>query len=839
MTVALLTHTAHYIFPDPSPPWSSDAKACIHVFVPVGALVATFTTADDTATSRIRLQLFFGDLMSIEYPLGNQMAVEENKGTGEVQESIGVVIVCSEVADTTKQQHGKVEGDQEKEGEQKEKETKKRKAYTSRSDVWESYVKIKIGDELKKARCKFCNRELLCDPKRNGTLQVQPIKGDGSRGTISTWKFDLEDLKNTFAEMIIEDELPFAFCEHPGFRRFMAKACPRFIVPSRRTTTRIVAARCEVQKEKLKEFFKNYERVSLTTDIWTSNTHQSYMCVTTHFIDDDWKLRKKIIGFFLVKGHKGEDIGKSLEQCLLRWGLDKVFTITVDNASANDGAVNYMRKVLNNSECSIAEVTDGLKEVDVSITRIRAAVKYIKNSTSRLDKFKKYAELAKVDSEAFLRLDVCTRWNSTYLMLHSAIVYEKAFPRYDEEDPYYALELGGEKGLGVVEPKDWVSAKKMAEFLKHFYDITLHVLATQHVTSNIFFHEIVELLLSIREWCSSDDKIKKDMGSRMLKKYCKYWGNPENMNMLIFIGVALDPRNELWDSVHTCFHGLFHDYQKLYGPSDKAPQSVVSEQPRERGSLLMKAVIAENMKSANGAIDTSKTEAEKYLAEENEEDHKGFDILQWWKINSARFPILSRLARDVLAIPISTVASELAFSTGGRVLDDFRSSLTPSMVERLVCTQDWLQSLPPTSIEEDPEKLAQIEEELWYFNSLLSSTAKDDRDTIVSSYWEKLDPIECVMNHLNSVRLESKFNNCNMLEFACFLLARAQVLQIMRIQSKMCGSPEWVTDQRNLLSQIHMASSEAEIVFEDMRRSDWKDLSIDLVNALPDPFDSA
>jgi len=44
----------------------------------------------------------------------------------------------------------------------------------------------------------------------------------------------------------------------------------------------------------------------------------------------------------------------------------------------------------------------------------------------------------------------------------------------------------------------------------------------------------------------------------------------------------------------------------------------------------------------------------------------------------------------VLAIPISTVASESAFSTCGRILDDFRSSLTPFMVEALVCTQDWL-----------------------------------------------------------------------------------------------------------------------------------------------------
>jgi hypothetical protein len=70
-------------------------------------------------------------------------------------------------------------------------------------------------------------------------------------------------------------------------------------------------------------------------------------------------------------------------------------------------------------------------------------------------KFKKCAELAKVQTKAFLTLDVCTRWNSTYLMLNIAQQYEKAFERYSDEDPYYRLDLEGENGLGVPEKSDW------------------------------------------------------------------------------------------------------------------------------------------------------------------------------------------------------------------------------------------------------------------------------------------------------------------------------------------------------------------------------------------------
>ena len=71
---------------------------------------------------------------------------------------------------------------------------------------------------------------------------------------------------------------------------------------------------------------------------------------------------------------------------------------------------------------------------------------------------------------------------------------------------------------------------------------------------------------------------------------------------------------------------------------------------------------------------------------------EGFDILDWWRMNSSRYRILSQVAHDVLAILVSTIASEFAFSIGGRVLDPFRSSLCLNIVEVLICTQNWLRS---------------------------------------------------------------------------------------------------------------------------------------------------
>ena len=87
------------------------------------------------------------------------------------------------------------------------------------------------------------------------------------------------------------------------------------------------------------------------------------------------------------------------------------------------------------------------------------------------------------------------------------------------------------------------------------------------------------------------------------------------------------------------------------------------------------------------------SEVERYLSDPVEDpSNLKLNVLLWWKVNGSKYPILEKIARDVLAVPVSTVASESAFSTGHRVIDEYRSSLTPCMVEALICTKNWLQA---------------------------------------------------------------------------------------------------------------------------------------------------
>ena len=96
------------------------------------------------------------------------------------------------------------------------------------------------------------------------------------------------------------------------------------------------------------------------------------------------------------------------------------------------------------------------------------------------------------------------------------------------------------------------------------------------------------------------------------------------------------------------------------------------------------------------AIPPVKSELESYLEEcvyiLEDNSKSSFNALEWWKNNSLKYKVLSKMAADILAIPISTVASESTFSAGGRVIDEYCAKLNEESIEILICGGDWLRN---------------------------------------------------------------------------------------------------------------------------------------------------
>ena len=214
-----------------------------------------------------------------------------------------------------------------------------------------------------------------------------------------------------------------------------------------------------------------------------------------------------------------------------------------------------------------------------------------------------------------------------------------------------------------------------------------------------------------------NDFFIREMASAMKDKIDKYW---EECNLVMAIASVLDPRCKMFvvnfsfpqiyqpnsvvtDNVEKVVSSLYsmYDYyvdmyrEEITTNSEVDDTGVNPSANANASSIVTGFEQIMSMVREKQAIPPEKSELESYL-EENiyipEGNHTSFNVLEWWKNNSHKYPILSKMVGDILAIPISTVASESTFSAGGRIIDEYYSRLNAQSIEALICGGDWLRN---------------------------------------------------------------------------------------------------------------------------------------------------
>jgi hypothetical protein len=194
---------------------------------------------------------------------------------------------------------------------------------------------------------------------------------------------------------------------------------PQFEKVSRQTTTRDLAKLFAEQRALLMNFvLPAASSVSLTSDIWSGNAKEDYISVVAHYVSADWELKKNVVGFRLIElKHSSENIADRIASVVEKFDLiDKVFAVTLDNASTNSKAMETLTPmffgylgsylaptatdpnkvkyllVYQRCVCHIINliVKSGLKRLKPYTEDFRTAINFLNSSNQRIALFKNY-----------------------------------------------------------------------------------------------------------------------------------------------------------------------------------------------------------------------------------------------------------------------------------------------------------------------------------------------------------------------------------------------------------------------------------------------------------------
>jgi hypothetical protein len=556
------------------------------------------------------------------------------------------------------------------------------------------------------------------------TEEEEEAEGDvETPAVVNPGHCDNAKIREIICKLIIVHDMPFRLVEYKWFNILMKALNRGYKKMSRNTIRNECMKLYESEKDILKKYFKNVKKISLTCDLWTSNQTICYMSLVAHYIDADWNMHCRIINFIeLEPPHSGVVISNALYDCLAEWKIeDKVASITFDNAASNDLAVKFLLAKFENRKALWFEgkflhvrccahilnlvVQDGLKMIEHLTDKVRETIKYIKKSNNRFYKFQNDIDSLNIGRSKGMVLDCCTRWGSTFKMLDSAFHYRAAIDAYASGDANYRWQPSEE---------EWLLYEQVNSILGVFHEATKAFSGSTYPTSNLFYPHIVNIKKILCGLKESKEECLAAMADAMEDKFNKYWG-PE-CNTLFAIATILDPRYKM-DMIKYTFPSLYaeskvaekltsveatlHELYALYesennknmstsASNGSTSQCTSTSASSSNTAFSITSQYQEYMK-AKKAYQPSKSDLKKYLDDdvENIPDDK-FDILGWWKMNELKYPLVAKMARDILSIPITSVSSESAFSTGGRVIDDYRSSLLPSTVQGLVGTSSWI-----------------------------------------------------------------------------------------------------------------------------------------------------
>lgn len=185
-----------------------------------------------------------------------------------------------------------------------------------------------------------------------------------------------------------------------------------------------------------------------------------------------------------------------------------------------------------------------------------------------------------------------------------------------------------------------------------------------------------------------------------LNKAIEYQSIIENIP-IYWVGVILHPRynlpyisstysDEVMRRALDAMRAIYTDYQRCHqrNLSAQRPQPAAPLRPQITNSEpepdLFERFIQRRL--AEPVVQEPVDELDTYLSMEQVRPD---DVIAWWRGQVGTYPVLSRIALDVLSIPAMSDECERVFSQAKESVPNNRSSISPATLEALQCLKNW------------------------------------------------------------------------------------------------------------------------------------------------------
>ena len=434
--------------------------------------------------------------------------------------------------------------------------------------------------------------------------------------------------------------------------------------------------------------------------MWTSDTGAPYMVLTAHWIDNEWNLRHVIIAFQRFSHpHTGQQIQEATLKIFQDFSIaTKASTITIDNGANQVAAMKLLSTALatnlqvdfNIIRCGAHTmalvVNAGLKSFQKIIDKVRVFVIEIRRSPKKEEVLSSLAHKLQVKYKK-LKRDVKTRWNSTYIMLESFLANKVIITSA------ISLHNGNFGNLSLTDD-EWREISIFCDYLKPFFEFTEVMSGSNYPTLGTLLLLLDHLLDHITTTMEKSNVLWiKEIAKEMKNKFDSIQENLYNSSA--YLALILDPRyktqilpNNINENiVKQTLIDEFNSYKDLDHSEDKINEDALSVGEKRKSLGIMDLMLQKKQKAGN----LQRNEIDEYLVIPIEP--KNIDPCEWWKNHKSQYPILTKIARDYICIPSTSVPSEQAFSKSGELISKKRNRLGDSAIEACMCLNSWIKLL--------------------------------------------------------------------------------------------------------------------------------------------------